>query len=201
MTNEIMTKHLDKLLGVILCGGESKRMGSDKGLLEKNGQAWVKIIAEKLVSLNIPVVVSINEQQSESYSRLFPPNELILDNIDIQGPLKGLLSVHQVYPDKDILLMACDIIDMDNRTITHLVDQYNSLAFEFFVYQENYAEPFCAIYTSQGLKPVLEKARNHSLSRFSFQMILDNGKTLRIPITTKSSFRNYNTIPGHHREL
>ena len=200
MNDEIMTKHLDKLLGVVLCGGESKRMGSDKGLSEKNGKTWVKIIAEKLVSLNIPVVVSINEQQSESYSRLFSPNELIVDNIDIHGPLKGLLSVHRVYSNKDILLMACDIIDMDNQTLTHLIDQYNSQDFEFFVYQENYAEPFCAIYTSQGLKPVLEQARNHSLSTFSFQTILDKGKTLRIPITTKSSFRNYNTIPGHHRE-
>jgi len=200
MSNEIMRKHLDKLLGVILCGGESKRMGSDKGLLEKDGQAWVKIIAEKLVSLNLPVVVSINEQQSESYTMLFSRDELIVDNIDIQGPLKGLLSVHQVYPDNDILLMACDIIDMDNRTLTHLIDQYNSQDFEFFVYQENYAEPFCAIYTSRGLKPVFEKARDHSLSRFSFQTILDKGKTLRIPITTKSPFRNYNTIHGHHRE-
>ena len=200
MNNENMTKHFDKLLGVILCGGESKRMGSDKGLLEKNGQAWVKIIAEKLVSLKIPVVVSINEQQSESYSRLFSPNQLIVDNIDIRGPLKGLLSAHQVYPNKDILLMACDIIDMDNGTLTHLIDQYNSHDFEFFVYQENYAEPFCAIYTSQGLKPILEKARDHSLSTFSFQTILEKGKTLRIPIITKSSFRNYNTIPGHHRE-
>src|SRR5215204_807158 len=200
MSNEIMRKHLDKLLGVILCGGESKRMGSDKGLLEKDGQAWVKIIAEKLVSLNLPVVVSINEQQSESYTMLFSRDELIVDHIDIQGPLKGLLSVHQVYPDNDILLMACDIIDMDNRTLTHLIDQYNSQDFEFFAYQENYAEPFCAIYTSRGLKPVLEKARDHSLSRFSFQTILDKGKTLRIPITTKSPFRNYNTIPGHHRE-
>ena len=195
-----MTKDLNKLLGVILCGGESKRMGSDKGLLHKDGQAWVKIIAEKLVSLSIPVVVSINEQQRESYSSLFPSEDLIVDSINIQGPLKGLLSVHQAYPDRDILLMACDLIDMDHQTLTHLIDEYNSANFDFFAYHENYAEPFCAIYTSRGLKPVLERANEQSLSKFSFHTILNEGKTFRIPITETSPFRNYNTIPGHHRE-
>jgi molybdenum cofactor guanylyltransferase len=195
-----MTKDVNKLLGVILCGGQSKRMGSDKGLLQNDGQVWVKIIAEKLASLAMPVVVSINEHQRESYASLFPSKDLIVDSITIQGPLKGLLSVHQAYPDRDILLMACDLIDMDNQTLTHLIDKYNSENFDFFVYQENYAEPFCAIYTSGGLKPVLERAKERSLSEFSFQTILNEGKTLRIPITKTSSFRNYNTIPGHHRE-
>ena len=194
-----MTKDINKLLGVILCGGESKRMGSDKGLLERDGNAWAKIVAEKLVSLKLPVVISINDQQRESYSRVFSSNEMIVDSIDIQGPLKGLLSVHQKFPQQDILLMACDLIDMDNHTLTYLIDQYKSRDCDFFVYHENHAEPFCAIYTARGLKPVLDKATDHSLLKFSFQTILNEGKTLRIPITTKSSFKNYNTIPGHHR--
>ena len=84
-----MSKDVHKLLGVILCGGESKRMGSDKGLLQKDGRAWVSIIAEKLVSIGLPVVVSINGQQRESYAGLFSSNDLIVDSIAIQGPLKG----------------------------------------------------------------------------------------------------------------
>ena len=195
-----MTKDINKLLGVILCGGESKRMGSDKGLLERNGDAWAKIVAKKLVSLKLPVVVSINDQQRESYSGIFSSSDLIVDSIDIQGPLKGLLSVYQKFPQHDLLLMACDLIDMDSHTLTCLIDQYNSRDFDFFVYQEDHAEPFCAIYTARGLKAVFKKATDHSLVRFSFQTILNEGNTLRIPITTKSSFKNYNTIPGHHRE-
>ena len=93
-----MTNDINKLLGVILCGGKSTRMGADKGLLEKNGKAWVKIIAEKLLSLKLPVVVSINNQQREAYANLFSLDELVVDSIDIQGPLKGLLSVHQKFP-------------------------------------------------------------------------------------------------------
>lgn len=192
---------MKNLLGVILCGGESKRMGSDKGLLEINGKTWARLVAEKLLSLKIPIVVSINEQQHELYSKLFSPEELVIDDVDIKGPLKGLLSAHQKYPERDILLMACDLIDMDEATLTDLIDQYKSGSeIDFFVYHDNYAEPFCAIYTSRGLKPVLQKALGHSLTKFSFQTILDEGNTFRIPISKRSSFRNYNTIPGHHKE-
>jgi molybdopterin-guanine dinucleotide biosynthesis protein A len=191
---------MENLLGVILCGGESKRMGSDKGLIEINGKTWVKHTAEKLSALNMKVVVSVNEQQVESYSRIFNVEELVIDKIQIHGPLRGLLSVHEKYPSNDILLMACDLVDMDSETIERLINEYKSQNnFDFYVYQDEYAEPFCAIYTSRGLKPILEKATLHSLSKFSFQNVLDEGKTLRLPIINKSSFRNYNAIPGHHQ--
>jgi molybdopterin-guanine dinucleotide biosynthesis protein A len=192
---------MKNLLGAILCGGESRRMGSDKGLIEQDGKTWAGLVAEKLLALQIPVVISINELQYEAYSKLFASEELIVDNLDLKGPIKGLLSVHQKYPHKDILLMACDLIDMDETTLNNLIVQYRATnEFDFFVYQENFAEPFCAIYTKRGLEPVLGKAQRHSLVKFSFQTILDEGNTLRIPIINKSSFRNYNAIPGHHRE-
>ena len=191
---------MGNLLGVVLCGGESKRMGADKGLIEQNGKTWAELVAGKLISLNIPLIVSINEQQEDAYGKLFPAEKIIIDSIDINGPLKGLLSVYLKYPEQDFLLMACDLIDMDEPTIKTLVAHYKTnKGFDFFVYHHDYAEPFCAIYTSHGLKPVFEKAVHHALVKFSFQNILDEGKTLRIPLTNKSAFNNYNTIPGHHQ--
>lgn len=192
---------MKNLLGVVLCGGESKRMGSDKGLLSINGKTWSEHTAEKLRNLNIPVILSINEQQQEPYSQLYSPGQLVVDSIDIRGPLKGLLSVHEQHPSKDILLMACDLVDMDQNTLLNLVSHYEqSNGFDFYVYHQDFAEPFCAIYTAKGLAPVLERARMHTLLKFSFQSLLNEGNTFRIPTSNKSSFRNYNTIPGHHQD-
>lgn len=192
---------MENLLGVILCGGESKRMGSDKGLMEKEGETWAGLAAGKLTAFAIPVVFSISKKQYELYSKTFAPDSLVIDNLDIEGPLKGLLSVHERFPERDILLMACDLVDMDEATISKLVLEYKSAGdYDFFVYQDKFAEPFCAIYTSKGLEPVFRKAKANSLIKFSFQRILDDGKTLRVPISNTSSFKNFNTIAGHHQE-
>lgn len=193
---------MSKLLGVVLCGGESKRMGSDKGLMTKDGDTWAGLVAVKLRGLNIPVIFSINQNQTESYSSHFSPGQLVVDDIDIAGPLKGLLSTHARYPDDDILLMACDLIDMNQDTLVNLINQYrNNPGFDFFAYHHEYLEPFCAIYTVAGLVPILERAQAHSLEKFSFQTVLREGKTFRIPITDREDFKNYNTIPGHHKEV
>src|SRR5690349_13098964 len=120
------------LLGVVLCGGESKRMGSDKGLLVLNGKTWSEHIADKLKLLNLPVVVSINQSQRELYNRIFSEKHLIVDELPMHGPLNGLLTVHKASPAKDILLFACDLIEMDETTIINLIDAYEKNEAEYF---------------------------------------------------------------------
>jgi molybdopterin-guanine dinucleotide biosynthesis protein A len=123
-----------------------------------------------------------------------------VDAVEIGGPLKGLLSVHQKFPEHDILLMACDMIDMEQGTIENLIKKYEQQpAYDFYVHYGHFSEPFCAIYTSHGLKPVMEKAQTHALADVSFQSIINAGNTLRIQIADKSSFDNYNIMPGHHQ--
>ena len=191
---------MKNLLGVVMCGGESRRMGTDKGLIKVNEITWAERIAAKFLSLNIPVLLSINSQQYEPYGRLFTHEQLIVDDVEIGGPLKGLLSVHQKFPGNDILLMACDMIDMEETTIQHLVEVYEKeKGYDFYVYYGRFAEPFCAIYTAQGLKPVMKKARLHELEEVSFQSIISHAKTFRIQIRDNSSFGNYNIMPGHHQ--
>lgn len=185
---------MQDLLAVILCGGESKRMGSDKGLLPTEGTVWARNVAGKLSFLDIPVIFSINASQVEKYSAHIPENQLIIDSVDVSGPLKGLLSVHQQYPQRNLLLLACDMLDLDKPTIEHIIEVYvNDKGYDFYVYQDtDYAQPFCGIYTAKGLVAVLEKAAAHSLEKFSLQQVLNNGNTKRLTIINSAAFKNYN---------
>ena len=158
---------MQNLIGIVLCGGESKRMGKDKGLLVKDNTPWAVLIAEKLRSIGLDVAVSINEKQQEAYSAIFPETPLVVDQLSIEGPLNGLLSIHRNYPDKDILLMACDMIDMDKATLQTLIKSYaNHPYHEYYVYQLNgFTQPFCAVYTAKGLANVYKAFEENRLKK------------------------------------
>jgi molybdenum cofactor guanylyltransferase len=185
------------LLGVVLCGGESKRMGSDKGLLQMNGKTWAEVVSEKLRQQNIPVVISINENQQDAYSRIFDREELVIDQLPMHGPLNGLLTVHQQFPDHDILLMACDVVDMNDIILNELITAYEKNEAEYFAYEEdNFFQPLCAIYTSAAIQSLLERLQSGSLANYSFQYILNNSNTFRLHSSLKGAFTNYNTPDG-----
>ena len=184
----------ERLLGVVLCGGESKRMGSDKGLLQDNGKIWAEKISEKLKHQNIPVVISINRDQQAVYGKILNQEELVIDQLPMHGPLNGLLMVHQQFPSKDILLMACDLIDMNDIILKELITAYEQNVGDYFAYEEdNFFQPLCAIYTSDALGSLLERLTSGSLANYSFQYILNNGRTYRLHSSLKKAFTNYNT--------
>lgn len=190
---------MNNLLGVVLCGGESKRMGRDKGLLEKEGIPWAVYMSNKLDGLHIPVVFSINLLQWESYSAIIPSEQLIIDSVTCPGPLKGLMSVHKKFPDQDLLLLACDMLDLDRLTIRKMIDSYLDKPADqpdFYIYQgRGFAQPFCGIYTAAGLAasfPVFEQKNQRD---FSFQHLLKRGKARSLMIEWEGAFRNYNS--GH----
>lgn len=180
-----------------MCGGESRRMGKDKGLLEVNNIPWARVISNIFETLEIPYLVSINASQAESYSKIFDKHLLIKDNeIPVKGPLKGLLSVFKSQPTRDLVLIACDMKDMDSATVRKLIDIYASnKTYDFFAYKlQDSLEPFCAIYTSKGLNNVYQAAIGGSLQSFSLKNILENGNTKTMPSNKENSFNNYNTL-------
>lgn len=178
---------MDNLMGVILCGGNSSRMGRDKGLILKEGLPWARHMADKLAPFDIPVVFSINPTQVDDYAAFVPPAELVVDATPVAGPLKGLLSVHAKFPDKDLLLLACDLPDMDHATISQIIDAYLSGGpYEFYAYQEGaFFQPFCGIYTSIGLD-----SRHGS----SLQELLKSANTKALAVFRPDVFKNYNTM-------
>ncbi|MDP4245387.1 MAG: molybdenum cofactor guanylyltransferase [Bacteroidota bacterium] len=183
------------LIGVVLCGGESSRMGRDKGSLLRNGTPWALVMAGLLDSLHIPVLFSINPAQAEQYASFIPIDRLVPDTSALAGPLKGLLSVHERFPSKDILLLACDMLDLDEATIVKVLDARRADdRHDFYVYADNrFAQPFCGIYTARGLAPISRSAATRT--DLSLQSLLKGGNTLALEVERSEAFGNYNALP------
>jgi molybdopterin-guanine dinucleotide biosynthesis protein A len=185
------------MTGVVLCGGQSLRMGKDKGLhFSRTGRVWAEIMKEKFAYLSIPSVLSINPLQKKNYRKFFEEKSLAVDNpnINIQGPLLGVLSVHLKYPDQNLMVVACDLINLDEVVLKKLFSNYNSSQVEAIAFKGERIEPLCAIYSSHGLAKIHEACQAGKLRRNSMMHALEELSAAYIPIPEewKSSFKNFN---------
>jgi molybdopterin-guanine dinucleotide biosynthesis protein A len=186
------------MLGIILCGGKSSRMGSDKGLLIHEAKTWAQTAWEKLSVLKIPIQLSLNGKQLEEYAKVFQPGTLIVDDsaLDIRGPLLGVLSAHLQHPDKDLFVMACDLPLMDANLLKELFSLYQqSKKYDAYIFtNDKEPEPLCGIYTSKALKKIIALKQKGLLIKHSMKFMLSQLIVCEIAVhdNQKICFRNFN---------
>ncbi len=187
------------MLGVILCGGQSTRMGTDKGLIKTDGATWAQAAAEKMAALHLPVLVSVNKDQYNRYTTVFTAAQLVKDmeTMDVKGPLLGLLSMHIKHPLNDLFILACDMPLMETSTLKQLYGEYEKQPAEAYVFTNNgVPEPLCAIYTAAALLHILQLLQTSQLARHSMKFALEQVNTFSVPLTEnqKKYFRNFNAL-------
>jgi molybdenum cofactor guanylyltransferase len=186
------------MLGIVLCGGESSRMGQDKGLFQTEMGNWAGRMLDNFKNMEIPCLLSVNKRQIDKYQTVFPGVELICDNdsIQIKGPLAAVLSVHHKYAGEDLFVTACDMPLMDVLVLEKLYDIYKTeRGNSCFVYtNDGEPEPLCGIYSGKGLATIRYLYDHGGLVRHSMKFMLDHLSVVRIPIPAnwKSYFRNIN---------
>jgi molybdenum cofactor guanylyltransferase len=191
------------MLGIILCGGQSIRMGSDKGLLKLEAKTWAQTAIDKMTALNIPVKLSVNKQQYAEYAEVFSGDQLIMDNetLQLKGPLLGLLSCHFSFPKEDLFILACDMPLMESSLLIDLYNQYQQSAnADAYVFtNDNEREPLCGIYTAGGLASIVRLLNHGQLTKHSMKFMLDHLTVSIIAANEdqKKYFKNFNA----HAEL
>ena len=121
---------------------------------------------------------------------MIPEEQLVVDALELPGPLNGLFTTHLHRPDHDILMLACDMLDMDDATLGDLISCYRDDGrHEFYAYEEGaWLQPFGAIYTAAGLDRVGPPSDGR------LQSLLRAGRTKRLVATRAEAFNNYNTL-------
>jgi len=144
------------VFGLVLAGGESRRMGQDKALLIRDGKSQLAHIAELLGRVTTRVFVSTRSSQRNDKERA--QFEQIVDRYDNMGPVAGILSALEEHPAADWLVVACDLPNIDESTLRYLLD-HRSVQQPFTAFRSSHdglPEPLCALY-SEGSATVIRK--------------------------------------------
>lgn len=143
-----------KLYGLVLSGGKSTRMGTDKGLIEYHGVPQREHLYQLLTQVCEETFMSIRtEQEAEIPSEY----QTIVDLDEYRGPYNGLLSAHKKHPEAAWLVLACDLPLMDVEALRELITErdHSKQATAFALRENPLPEPLCAIWEPHAFQDSL----------------------------------------------
>ncbi len=151
--------------GLVLCGGRSSRMKTDKCLLNYFGQPQWQRVYEMLRTFCTHVFISCRADQQSHFGGGYP---LIVDGdtIEDSGPLKGLLSAFAKYPAANWFVMGCDypfLSKEDLQNFSSCVRDDDGAA-AFFNETEKLYEPVLGWYSNASARTLNEQYSNGQCS-------------------------------------
>ncbi len=104
--------------GAVLCGGQSRRMGTDKAVVEVDGVAMAERVASTLEAAGCRPVVLVGGDVAllERFGR-----PTIADGWPGEGPLGGVLTALEAVGSDGVVVVACDLPWLDVDTVRAVV--------------------------------------------------------------------------------
>ena len=110
----------NRITAIVLAGGKSQRMGTDKGLLDLNGKTFIQHICDALqpiVGSNILIISSNKEYDALGFSR-------VEDIIDNKGPVGGLYTGLKESKTKVNLVLSVDVPLVSTELLEWLIKSH-----------------------------------------------------------------------------
>ena len=141
------------LYGLVLAGGKSQRMGTDKGAIDYHGKAQREYAADLLRSYCEETFISCRREQLDTLESHYP---LLPDTFEGLGPFGAIVSAFREYPDQAWLVVACDLPLLDRESLGKLVESRHrsKIATAFNSPVNAFPEPLIAIWEPRSY-PIL----------------------------------------------
>lgn len=184
-----MNKH--DLKGIVLAGGKSLRFGDDKAMAEFDGITLIEKSVTLLQSLGLETVVIANLARDYSFLNCRIENDVIPH----KGPLGGLYTACQIFPETSFLALTCDMPNLTKTALEMLIGVRRPEACPtvlFQPYQDRF-QPFPGIYNAEIIKYIETLLHGEKLSMQTFLKQIPS--IMQVPITSRSAslFLNINT--------
>ena len=184
-----MTERKIHVAGFILAGGESSRMGVDKGLLEIAGVPMIVRAARlaEAVTGTPAVVVGAPEKYRGLGLRA------IADDWPGCGPLGGIATALRASEADWNLIVACDLPHLTQEWLQYLLQRARDSAEEAVVAMnvtpanKRGAEPLCAMY-HKGSEPALRRALERGVRK-----VTDGLAQLRVEVIEPAEWKGFDS--------
>ncbi|MBD2769058.1 NTP transferase domain-containing protein [Hymenobacter sp. BT664] len=177
------------LRGLVLAGGRSERMQTDKGALQYHGLDQRQHTAALLGEFCPDVRVSVRPEQAADLPAGLTP---LPDTFLGLGPLGGLLSAFQADPNAAWLVLACDLPFLTRTTLEFLVTNRQSARAATALRSpvDDFPEPLVTIWEPRSYGQLL---RFLSMGYSCPRKALINSDIALLPAPVSAELRNVNT--------
>ena len=161
---------------IILAGGKSSRMGTDKTFLEYNGRTFLQILLDEankhfgrviIAGGNKEHALKIYEYIKASGMRASAQPEILADKYDSIGPMGGLMSVFEQTRLKEFAVIAVDSPNASMQALACLLEKMQAADAKYDemhpMTAKGYEKPrLRLVQPDESLEDILEEERKHA---------------------------------------
>lgn len=164
---------LPSLYGLVLAGGQSRRMGTEKRFIRYHNVPQQQYIRELLLTHCEKAFISLHESASIDGLAL---DTILFDREEFgnAGPVSGLLTAFATFPGQSWLVAGCDYPYLSKKALEELVSARNPVydTVVFWNKEAQIPEPLIGVYESACHLPLREEFEkgHESLKHFLSQV-------------------------------
>ncbi|KJD36567.1 hypothetical protein PW52_02650 [Tamlana sedimentorum] len=159
----------NNITGIVLAGGKSSRMGTDKGFLKLNNKYFVSYSIDALKPLVSETLIVSDNKDYDVFKC-----QRVEDTIKNTGPVAGIYSGLATSKTEFNLVLSCDIPFIKTEILQRLITAIDDVHDVFQIKSNNKNMPLIALYKTTALN-AFNKALNEDERRL--QTVLKSLKT------------------------
>jgi molybdopterin-guanine dinucleotide biosynthesis protein A len=178
----------NKITAILLAGGKSQRMGTDKGSLHLNGKTFVKHICDALhpiVGSNILIVSANKEYDVLGFSR-------IEDIVENKGPVGGLYTALAASKTKINLVLSIDVPMVSTELLQWLMESHDETYMVTQTKSGDKTSPLIGVY-DRSMRIVF--GEHMAGNQLKLREVIEDVKhqTIEVPEKWSNQLQNINT--------
>lgn len=187
---------MSRQYGLVVCGGLSSRMGTDKSMLNYHGKPQRYYLYELLSVICEKVFISCNEEQNKTIPSTY---NVIIDKPEYAetGPMAALLSAFDQHPNCSFLVVGCDYPFIDIPHLKRLLleakeEQYGA---SFYDNDSDFYEPLLSDYHNTTKYYLQQQFNNKNysiqsvLKRLDIKKVVPESSKIIKSIDTKEAYK------------